>query len=343
MQKTFLKLSLLLSTTLFLTAQTINIVVPEVPKVTAKVPEVPQISYIKSSENSKTNEEILREVTAKKVIKFSNHVAPVRKEIKDSADKVTLVGDIKNGKVTAYLQAPLRTPDEVQATLESAGFKVLSTFKVDKKGFVNSVVFTNDDLIKLASKKGRGFAASLHVTVDKKNSIISITNPVYVLAAFMQNEYDEKVALKTLTTLRDAFKNLKNSNEVLKFRIIGRYQFMAGMPKYGDMQVIKELPSATLLANARKSKKVIYEQKLLNGSTIMGIKLSKRTTRFIKKTGYQNAGLLPYPVLIENNKVKILDPKYYIAIMYPMLKMSQFMTIATVPGAINKDIDKVFR
>ena len=75
----------------------------------------------------------------------------------------------------------------------------------------------------------------------------------------------------------------------------------------------------------------------------MGIKLSKRTTRFIKKTGYQNAGLLPYPVLIENNKVKILDPKYYIAIKYPMLKMSQFMTIATVPGAINKDIDKVFR
>ena len=39
----------------------------------------------------------------------------------------------------------------------------------------------------------------------------------------------------------------------------------------------------------------------------------------------------------------MLAPQYYIAVMYPKLKMSQFMKIATVPGAIAKDIDKVFR
>ncbi len=39
----------------------------------------------------------------------------------------------------------------------------------------------------------------------------------------------------------------------------------------------------------------------------------------------------------------MLDPKYYIAVMYPMLKMSQFMKISTVPGAITKDIGKIFR
>lgn len=118
---------------------------------------------------------------------------------------------------------------------------------------------------------------------------------------------------------------------------------MQGMPKYQDMQTITKGSSKKLLASAKKSKKIVYEQKLSNGATILGVKLSKRTSKFIKKIGYQNAGLLPYPVLIEDGEVKILDPKYYIAVMYPTLKMSQFMTIATVPGAINKDIDRIFR
>ena len=53
--------------------------------------------------------------------------------------------------------------------------------------------------------------------------------------------------------------------------------------------------------------------------------------------------MLPYPILIENGKAKILDPKYYISYMYPMLKMSEFMTIATIPDAIVKDCKRVFR
>jgi hypothetical protein len=53
--------------------------------------------------------------------------------------------------------------------------------------------------------------------------------------------------------------------------------------------------------------------------------------------------MLPYPILIENGKAKILDPKYYIAYMYPMLQMSEFMTIATIPDAMVKDCERVFR
>ena len=76
---------------------------------------------------------------------------------------------------------------------------------------------------------------------------------------------------------------------------------------------------------------------------MIGVKLSRSTSRFVKKIGYQNSELLPYPILIENNVAKILDPKYYIAVMYPMLSMSEFMTIASIPDSIQKDCDKVFR
>jgi len=327
-------------------AQAVEIVipeVPEVPKVTAKVPTPPTSIYINTSGDYKSNAEIVREATAPKVVQFSNHVAPVYEEIKDDPNKITLVGQVKDGQVTAYLHAPLISPHEVKTILESAGFTVLNTFKVDKKGYVNSVIFTNDEIVKQSSKKNRGFASALRVTIDKKNSLISISNPIYVMAAFMQDEYDDALAQKTLKSLRDAFGNLKNSDEKVKFRVLERYQFMQGMPKYVNMQLIKKSSSASLLEKARKSKKIVYEQKLLNGSVIIGVKLSKRTSKFIKKTGYQNAGLLPYPVLIEDGEAKILDPKYYIAVMYPMLKMSQFMTIATIPGAIGKDVDRVFR
>jgi len=38
-----------------------------------------------------------------------------------------------------------------------------------------------------------------------------------------------------------------------------------------------------------------------------------------------------------------LEPKYYISVMYPLLQMSEFMTIATVPGAVIKDCERVFK
>lgn len=313
--------------------------VPDVPKVEAVVPKV----ILLGDEAYKTNEEIVKEATQEKVVIFSDHVAPQKVEEKDKADKIVEVGDISNGKVTAYLHAPLMDTKTVTKLLSDGGFKVLASYKLDKKGEITSLIFTNDAMIAAASKSLRGFATTLRVTINKQDSLISITNPLYMMRAFMQDEYNEKLAQATLKSLRETFKELKNSDEKLKFRILERYQFMEGMPKYEDMQLISEAPDATLLERATKSKKIVYEIPLSNGSTIIGVKLSDRTSKFVKKIGYQNAGLLPYPVLIEDNKVKILDPKYYIAIMYPMLKMSQFMTIATVPGAINKDIDRIFR
>jgi len=328
-----------------LSASTVNIILPKVPE----VPEPPKVEAIvptvqtHSQENYQTNEQIVEEATRKKEVHFSNHVAPTSTEMKDAANKIVEVGDIHNGKVTAYLHAPLLTQKEVIEKLTEAGFNVLSSYKQDKKGELISIVFTNNALINASSKSNRGFMSTLRVTIDKQNSLTSITNPPYIMRAFMQADYDEALANATLTTLRNTFKELKNSTEELKFRILERYQFMEGMPKYIDMQVLAEAPNATLLARAKKSKKILYEISLENGSTIVGVELGSRTSKFVKKIGYQNAGLLPYPVLIENDEAKILDPKYYIAIMYPMLKMSQFMTIATVPGAINKDIDKIFR
>jgi len=38
-----------------------------------------------------------------------------------------------------------------------------------------------------------------------------------------------------------------------------------------------------------------------------------------------------------------LNAKYYIAISYPLLTMTEFMGIATVPDAVTKSLQKIFK
>lgn len=338
----FITLALLLNANAQENSNEVVIKMPQVvqaPKVEAVVPKVVTVE----GSNSQSNEEILKEIMKEKVVIFSDHVAPEIAELQNDANKTIEPGDIDKGKVTAYLHTNALSLDELQKKLQEAGFEILGTYTLDKEETLSSVVFTNKALLKNASKMQRGFAANLRATLDTKHNLLSISNPLYHQRAFMQDEYDQNLSESTLQTLRQNFKDLNNSDEVLKFAVLERFQFMEGMPKYGEMKVIAKGENAKLLAQANTSKKVLFEQKLENGSTLLGVQLSKRTNKFIDKIGTQNAGLLPYPVLIENGEAKILDPKYYIALMYPMLKMSQFMTISTVPGAIQKDIDKIFR
>ncbi len=280
-------------------------------------------------------------------IKFSKRVPPnyrphsfdKRQKTKKSTN--TRIGQTYSGRISAYLRGKFMDVSAVEEKLKTAGFKHLSSAPINKKGDLISVVFTNDVLINMASKADKGFMATLRVLVDTKEKSISITNPLYLAKAFMQKEFDEKSAKKILDTLIIQFPGLKNSKDALKFQILPQYQFMNGMPKYNNM--IEVASGSDLLERVKGNKRLIFTQKLENGSTLIGIELRKRTRKFTKKIGRNNAAMLPYPILIENGKAKILDPKYYISLMYPMLKMSEFMTIATVPDAMVKDCEKMFK
>lgn len=319
-----------------------NVLEIEMPK----IPEVPKPVTLKVIENGeKSTKETLKELFPKKEkIVFSEHVAehPFKYE-KFIVNEDGGVGSIEKGNVAAYLHSSYMKVEDVEAKLKKAGFKIISTYPLNEKGTVTSIVFTNKFIEKYAAKKNRGFAGALRAVVDKEDNLVSISNPIYVMKAFMQEEYDKKVPEDALAKIRNAFSELKESDEIVKFRLLDRYHFMENMPYYQDMQTIATDSNDALLKKALASKKVVYEQHLSNGSTVIGIKLDPKTKNFVQKISYQNAGLLPYPILIEGGKAKILDPKYYIAIMYPKLKMSQFMTIATIPAAISKNADKVFR
>ncbi len=313
--------------------------VPDVPKVEAVVPTVKVVE----NGNLKSNE-TLEEILAPKKVVFSDHVAPLHLAIdKDGKNTKIEAGDIDNGRVAAYLHSPLITVEQVKSNLEKAGFTVLAEYKVDDKGEIISIVFSDKAMEESAAKKDRGFASTLRVLIDTQNQIVNISNPIYIMGAFMQEEYNSKIAIDVLKRIRENFEGLKNSEESVKFSVLEHFQFMENMPFYKDMQVLATGKNDELLAKAKASNKIVYEQHMSNGTIVLGVELDKRTSKFVKKIGYINGGLLPYPVIIENGEAKILEPRFYISVMYPMLQMSEFMTIATVPGAITADCDKIFR
>jgi len=324
---------------------TISIPVPKAPNVSTIMPLVPKALVLESGHDFNV---------ADRSIKFSKRVPPnylttaqrYGKDGKDITKKniVIKIGEVDKGLVSAFLRADIMDVDTATKKLKNAGFDVLATFPLDKKKKLISIVFTNADLKKMASKSNRGFMGTLRLLIDPKNNQISINNPIYLAKAMLQDDLDESVSKKVLASITKEFSGLRNSFDKLKYSLLPHYQFMDGMPYFKDMEVIARGDDLLAKLERKKSKKkVVFKLKLDNGSTLVGIKLSKRTRKFPKRIGTKNAGMLPYPVLIENGEAKILEPKYYLALMYPQLSMEEFMTIATIPGAIIKDCTKVFR
>ncbi len=255
--------------------------------------------------------------------------------------KKTEVGEPVNGRISINLIGDLIKTKEAKAKILKAGFEIVKVYHINKRRSLVSIVFTNSELKKMASKQGGGFAGTLRLLIDKKDKIIAITNPLYTTKAFLQDDFDKKSAEKLLFSITKEFTGLKNSLDKFKFQGLPKYQFMNGMPFYKDM--VEVANGSNLLDKLKNNKRVLFVLNLDKDSTLIGVRLSKRTKKFPKKIGLTNAGILPYPILIEDGKAMILDPKYYISVMYPNLKMEEFMTIATIPEAIVKDCSRVFR
>lgn len=249
-------------------------------------------------------------------------------------------------EISTYLLGGYVDVETAEAKLKEAGFDVVTAYEVDKKGLYTSIVFTNSALKEAANKPGRGYAAVLRLLVNGEKQEIRITNPTYYGKAFLQDEFDYQTALTIEKSLSAVFGELKGSDDKWAFDGLADYHFMMGMPYYNEQALLAEGESSELLEKAKgykKGKGMLFELQLAEGRTLIGYALGKRTSKFVKKIGFQNANILPYTVLIEDGKAKALAPKYYIAISYPRLTMGEFMTIASVPGAIEKDLAKPFK
>lgn len=242
--------------------------------------------------------------------------------------------------VSTYKIGAFSDLESTKAKLSSAGFDVVGTYKTDAG---TAVMYTNAKMKAAANKPTRGLAAVGRILVDDQRKQVSIANPVYFGKAFMQKEYSHAVASAELASLEKAFGPLKDSADKWEFDALAGYHFMVGMPYYEDMSVVGEGSTADLVAKAQKAKGTTAVVKIGEDRYVAFVEMDRRTNGFVKKIGTQNGQILPWAVLIEDGQAKALSAKYYIAISYPLLTMTEFMTIATVPGAVEVDLKKIFK
>ena len=242
-------------------------------------------------------------------------------------------------EVSAYYEVGYQPVESIKKSLSSSGFEVLTAYSPAKKSYLHVLVFTNKRLIALASKQGRGFSAVQRLLVNDQKKTVSVTNPNYWLNAFMQDDYKQEDATAIKQTIQKALGELKPSKDVLKEKELASYHYAISMPYYEDMLVLKE---GKKLDEKIKTKKKLFDLELQNGSHLLGLKMSKSTEKFIEVIGEENALLLPYTILIEEDKAYILQAKYYLAISYPLLSLGQFMQISSVPDAIERKLKKSF-
>ncbi len=247
-------------------------------------------------------------------------------------------------EVSAYLVGEHIEVEVAKSKLENAGYEVIASYSPVKDG--TTLIFTNSALKAQGAKSKRAHVAILRMFIDDKERRVSITNPIYFGRAFMQDWYKKDIFADQYAKINDAFSGLKGSEDSLEFEDLADFHFMMGMPYYEDPDELAEGNHKDLLSKARKYKNgklLIFELKLSEKSTLLGYEIGQRTKKFIKKIGRANAAVLPYCISIEDGMATSLSAKFYLAVSYPQLSMSEFMTISTVPGAIEKDLKKAFK
>lgn len=264
----------------------------------------------------------------------------------DKGTQVQAAGGVAEptGDVSTYLRGAYVSVSDAEAKLKAGGFEILSTFESVKDG--KTIVFTCPTLKAEGAKPNRANVAVMRLFVDEQEKAIAVTNPVYFGKAYMQKEYNHAVFSKVKAKIESAFPSLKDSEDKMSFSNLAGFHFMIGMPYYEDVEVLGEGTTAELIAKAKNYKKgadVAFELKLSDNTTLLGYALGGGTKRFVSKIGRQNAGLMPYPVVISGGKATMLKAEYYIALSYPLLTMMEFGGIASVPGDIIKDLNKPFK
>lgn len=233
--------------------------------------------------------------------------------------------------ISAYYSAPYTDTKVVKSNLGKAGFKVLTTYSPAKKDYLKVIVFTNSKLTSMASKKSRGFAAVQRVLVNSKAKTVLATNPTYWLKSFLQKDFKGGDTAIT-ASLTKALGKLTPTADALAGGKLSGYHFMMSMPYYEDMLELKD--------GAKSVKNKLFEVKLANGSTLVGVKMPKDAESFINTIGEDKALVLPYTILLEDGKAYALHAKYYLAISYPKLTMGEFMKISSIPDKIEKTLKK---
>jgi len=227
----------------------------------------------------------------------------------------------------------------LEKKLAGSGLEVLGTHAVAGSNAYTVVVYTSPELKKAAQLPNRGFAAVLRILVDSNAKTLVVSNPEYYLRALLQKDYRDGMAKPVVQALEKALGTLGPTEDSLKTKKLAKYHFMMSMPYYDDFaRVAKgDVPALCKKLEANAKDRIVFKLDINgDGSAILyGMALPKEIEQFNEKLETMGQShLLPYTVLVENDEANILHAKFYLALSFPRLTMTEFMKIMSVPGNI---------
>ncbi len=230
--------------------------------------------------------------------------------------------------VSTYLIGNATSANEAQSKLKANGFDVLATTN-------NVITITNPEL-----QATNTYLATLQVYVG--GSDVRVQNPAYFAPAYLDGAYSKGQFKSTIDSLKKALGELKGSSEKLEASDIPGYHFMMGMPCFSDAISVNDTDK--VYEKVAGNENILYRLTLPNGVILVGHKLSPSTSGFLT-TLHQtnNSQILPYEALVSSNQVKIMNPKFYLALSLPQLTMGQFMKISDIPDKIEADIANAYK
>lgn len=245
--------------------------------------------------------------------------------------------------ISSYLYGEYKSASDVKSGLSANGFEIIGEYDAMDDTQYHVVVYTDSAIKKLASKESRGFAGVQKVLIDSKEKKLVFTNPDYFMAAFLQDDNNPELSKKITAKLAAKFGTLSPSTCKLEDDDISGYHFMMGMPYYEDMIEIASGEGLDNLLETNAKENIVFKLKLDN-ATLYGVAMTSEDGEksYIPAIeANKHAAFLPYMVLIEDNKAKILHGKFYLAISNPDLSMGDFMNISSAPGDIEDYMTKM--
>lgn len=253
--------------------------------------------------------------------------------------------------LSTYLECNYSAEQNVSTLLTSYGFTLLYEQPVENS---NEIVWvTHPSLKSYALRKDKSFIAnSLRIFVDTNKSTLFITNPEYFVKAYLGDSYMLGDGVKIRKIVQNIFKGCTYGTEKVAFKRLENYTFMAGMPTYKGSIVLfkaKTLEEIWSRLNVRKNKdKIKFRYKLAQNRYIIGVDLLEISKNIVKHLGDRYALIFPFTLVVEPNahhefEVKLLDPKYQIALFYPSLDLTSFFPIIALPDQIEKALKMLFK
>ena len=263
--------------------------------------------------------------------------------------KMVYAGLVLLGMATVAMGAAETTPtdfkagylklDTLKQKLADNGLQILGTHQVAGSNDYTVVVYTSTELKQAAQLPNRGFMAVLRILHNAKDQELVVSNPEYYMRAFLQKDYKEGMAKPVNDALAAALGTLTPTDDSMKTKKLAKYHFMMSMPYYDDFARVAKGSTEELCKKleANANDRIVFKINVADdGSSVLyGVALPVEIEKFnetLETMGQSH--LLPYTVLIENGEANILHAKFYFALSFPRLTMTQFMKIMSVPGDV---------